>query len=258
MTASALASACQQQDGTPVDTTPLPSIASPPYVCDYIPLDAVRLMTGVQDPIVDGKFDMKAGENVGSSQWGSGGCFVYQPTGDKPKVLNVSLSPDGTEEEVVSRIRKGAGRLPEIVPGSVGFYFQDGSADNTQAAAVLVHGQDRVTVELVRGVKGRDNAADAVALMTLIAPNLILDATPSTRKTTMTYRRLATQRRQRIHCHRAAGPFSVHLAKSGQCEGQRPGSRSAEQPRSWLQRPHKRTQKETPLEQKHWLGRRTA
>ncbi|MEU6786956.1 hypothetical protein ABZ912_47865 [Nonomuraea angiospora] len=183
LTALVLVSACQQQEDPPVNKAPLPSAASPPYVCDYIPLDAVRLMTGVQDPIVDGKFDMTAGENMGSSKWGSGGCFVYRPTGDKSKVLDVSLSPDGTEEEVAYRIRNGASRLPEVVPGAVGFYFQDGSADNTQAAAVLVHGQDRVTVELVRGVKGRDNAADAVAMMKLIAPKLILDATPTPGKT---------------------------------------------------------------------------
>ncbi|TDC07678.1 hypothetical protein E1267_12705 [Nonomuraea longispora] len=178
LTALLLVTACQQQEERPVNTTPVPSVAASPFICDYIPLDAVRLMTGVQDPLVDGKFDMTAGEDLGSEKWGSGGCFVYEPTGEKPKVLDVSLSPDGTEEEVAYRIRKGAARLPEIVPGSIGFTFQDGSAGNTQAAAVLVHGHDRVIVELVRGVRGRDNAADVVALMKLIAPKLILDATP--------------------------------------------------------------------------------
>ncbi len=42
---------------------------------------------------------------------------------------------------------------------------------------------DRVIVELIQGVKGRDNAADVVAMMKLIAPKLILDATPAPKKT---------------------------------------------------------------------------
>ncbi|MFI7701311.1 hypothetical protein [Nonomuraea sp. NPDC049480] len=41
-----------------------------------------------------------------------------------------------------------------------------------------MRGQARLSIELVRGVKGRDNAADVVALMKLIAPKLI--TTPST------------------------------------------------------------------------------
>ncbi|MEO3890918.1 hypothetical protein [Nonomuraea sp. B5E05] len=127
---------------------------------------------------MSGRF--KTSENEGS---GSGGCFVYQSTGKKPKVLDVTLSPAGSKEEVEYRIREGAKRLPDIVPGAVGFYFQDGSADNTQAAAILVHGYDRVIVELVRGVKGRDNAADVVAMMKLVAPKLILNATPAPEKT---------------------------------------------------------------------------
>ncbi|WP_345575370.1 hypothetical protein [Nonomuraea rosea] len=166
-----------------MNKAPISSVAAPPYICEVIPLDAVQLMTGVPDPVVGGKFDMTVGAEMNGKPWGSGGCFAYRPTGDKPKVLEVTLSPDGTKDEVEYRIRKGAARLPEIVPGANGFYFQDGSAGNTQAAAVLVHGYDRVIVQLVRGVKGRDNAADVVALMKLVAPKLILDATPAPEKT---------------------------------------------------------------------------
>ncbi|MER6950429.1 hypothetical protein ABT294_41060 [Nonomuraea sp. NPDC000554] len=161
-----------------MNKTPLPSAAAPPYICEYIPLDAVRLMTGVHDPIVSGRFNMSASEG-----WGSGGCFVYQPTGNKPKVLDVTLSPGGSEKEAEFQISQGARRLPEIVPGAVGYYGQNGSADNTQAAATLVRGHDLLIVELVRGVKGRDNTADVVALMKLVAPKLIPDATPSPKKT---------------------------------------------------------------------------
>jgi hypothetical protein len=179
----ALLGSCQQEEPSPVNKTLIPSVAAPPYICDYIPLDAVRLMTGVQDPIVSGDFDLTVGQELDGKAYGTGSCFVYQPTGNKPKVLQISLSPAGSEEEAEWEISQGARRLPDIVPGAIGYYGQDGSADNTQAAAILVHGLDQVVVELIQGVKGRDNAADVVAMMKLIAPKLILDATPAPEKT---------------------------------------------------------------------------
>lgn len=177
LSASVLLTACQQE-APPVNKASLPSAPAPPYICDYVPLDAVRLMTGVQDPIVRGRFNTSAGEGSGS-----GGCFVYQPDGNKPKVLDVTLSAGGSEKDVESQIGQGARRLPEIVPGGVGYYGQDGSAGSTQAAAVLVRGDDLLIVELVQGVKGRDSMADVVALMKLVAPKLILDVRPSPKKT---------------------------------------------------------------------------
>lgn len=178
--ALSLFTACQQQEEPEVNMAPLPSVAAPPYVCDYIPLDAVRLMTGVRDPIVSGDFDMTVGKELDGKAYGSGACFIYQPTGKKPKVLQISLSPAGSEKEVEWEISQGARRLPEIVPGAVGYY---GSADDSQAAAILVHGLNEVIVELIQGAKGRDNAADVVAMMRLVAPKLILDATPAPEKT---------------------------------------------------------------------------
>ncbi|MFC4012642.1 hypothetical protein ACFOY2_35795 [Nonomuraea purpurea] len=175
--------ACQQPESLPIDRTPVPSMAASPYICDYVPLDAVRLMTGIRDPIVDGDFDMTVGKELDGKNYGTGSCHVYQPNGNKPKVLQISLSPAGSAQEVEWEIGQGAQKLPEIVPGAVGFYSQDGSADNTQAAAMLVRGQDRVIVELVRGVKGRDNTADVVAMMKLVAPKLIPDASPAPKKT---------------------------------------------------------------------------
>ncbi|MEV4572790.1 hypothetical protein AB0K16_05980 [Nonomuraea jabiensis] len=138
----------------------------------------MRLMTGVHDPIVKGRFNMSANDGLGS-----GGCFVYQPNGNKLKVLDITLSPGGSQKEAEFQISQGARRLPKIVPGAIGYYGQDGSAGNTQAAATLVRGDDLLIVELVRGVKGRDNTADVVALMKLVAPKLILNATSSPKKT---------------------------------------------------------------------------
>ncbi|MEV0348632.1 hypothetical protein AB0H88_22885 [Nonomuraea sp. NPDC050680] len=178
LSALVLLTACQQEK-PPVNKTPLPSVAAAPYICDYIPLDAVRLMTGVENPLVKGDFDLTAGKD-----WGSGGCFVYLPTGDKLKALDITLSPDGSKEEVDFEISHGAKRLPDIIPGAVGYYGQGGSTNNAQAAAVLVRGYDNLSIELVRGVKGRDNTADVVALMKLVAPKLILTTTPSPKKTT--------------------------------------------------------------------------
>ncbi|MFI6707977.1 hypothetical protein ACIBF7_16210 [Nonomuraea sp. NPDC050478] len=178
-----LLTACEQQKSPPVDRRPLPSIAAAPYVCDYVPLDAVRLMTGLRDPIVEGFFDLTVGRELDGLDYGTGSCRVYEPTGNKPKVLQITLSPAGSESEVAWEVSHGARRLPEIVPGAIGSYGQNGSADEAQAAAMLVHGSDRVIVELIQGVKGRDNAADVVAMMKLVAPKLILDATPAPEKT---------------------------------------------------------------------------
>jgi hypothetical protein len=174
---------CQQQESPPVDKTSLPSVAASPYICDHVPLDAVRLMTGIRDPLVEGYFNMTVGQELDGLDYGTGSCRVYRPNGDKLKVLQISLSPAGSKSVVDWEISQGAQRLPEIVPDAVGYYGKNGSADNTQAAAILVHGSDRVIVDLIQGVKGRDNAADVVAMMKLIAPKLILDATPAPEKT---------------------------------------------------------------------------
>jgi hypothetical protein len=178
-----LLTGCQQEDGPPADKAALPAVAAPPYICDYVPLDAVRLMTGLRDPIVEGDFNMAAGEESDGKDYGTGSCRVYQPTGSKTKVLQISLSPAGSEKEVEFEISQGVHRLPEIVPGGIGYYDQIGDAGDAHATAVLAHGLDEVIVELIQGVKGRDNAADVVAMMKLIAPKLILDATPAPEKT---------------------------------------------------------------------------
>ncbi|MEV4217565.1 hypothetical protein [Nonomuraea sp. NPDC049725] len=178
-----LLAACRQEEDPPIDTRPLPSVAASPFVCDLVPLEAVRLMTGLRDPIIKGAFDMTVGQQIDKLDYGTGSCRVYQPTGNKPKVLQITLSPAGSEHEVEWEISQGARRLPEIVPGGIGSYGQNGPADDARAAAMLVHGYDRVIVELVHGVKGRDNAADVVAMMKLIAPKLILDATPAPEQT---------------------------------------------------------------------------
>ncbi|MGW0479411.1 hypothetical protein [Nonomuraea sp. NPDC003214] len=177
LVALALLAGCQQGANLPVDRTPLPAVAAAPYVCEHVPLDAVRLMTGLPDPVVEGDFNMAAGEESDGQKYGTGSCRVYGPTGKK--VLQISLYPAGSEKEVELTISQGIARLPEIIPGAVGYYDQIGEAGDAHASAVLVHGLDELIVELVHGVKGRDNAADVVAMMKLIAPKLILDATPA-------------------------------------------------------------------------------
>ncbi|HEX4814635.1 MAG TPA: hypothetical protein VFV66_17990 [Nonomuraea sp.] len=169
-----LAAACTSTQKPSVDMTPLPTMAAPPYICDHIPLRAVELMTGVRNPIVSGNFNLNFGNGVGV-----GGCAVYQPTGEKKKVLNIDLTPRGQEQWVRDQIAAGDKPLPEIVPGGIGFYTQGGTegADKTQAGAVLVRGKAELFIGMSRGVEGRDNAADVIALMRLVAPKLITDAT---------------------------------------------------------------------------------
>ncbi|MFG2078002.1 hypothetical protein [Nonomuraea maritima] len=164
--------ACTTPPEPPVDRTPLPTVAAPPYACDHIPLRAVELMTGVRDPIVIGDFDMTFSKGLGV-----GGCAFYERAGDRKKLLDVDLTPKGGEEMVRAQIAAGDKQLPEIVPGGIGFYTQGGRFEKTQAGAVLVRGKAQLFVGMSRGVEGRDNAADVIALMKLIAPKLITDAT---------------------------------------------------------------------------------
>jgi hypothetical protein len=164
-----LSSACQSEK--PIDRTPLPTVAAPPYICEYIPLKPVELMTGVKDPLVRGFFDLSV-----SGGLGDGSCAVYQPDGDRWKVLLVDLTPGAYRGEIDERLRNGALPLPEIVPGAIGAYFKVASGENNAALAVLVRGKAALRIHLEIGAPGRDNAADVVALMKLIAPKLITDA----------------------------------------------------------------------------------
>ncbi|WP_152990508.1 hypothetical protein [Sphaerimonospora mesophila] len=166
----ALPSGCRQEDPQ-VDLTPLPTVAAPPYICEYIPLKAVELMTGVRDPLVRGDFDLTTAGGLGD-----GRCAAYQRDGERLRVLHIVLIPGGTQERVEKQIKDGALPLPEVVPGSVGYYFKDRDSERSAAYAKLVRGEAELIIELETGVEGRDNAADVAALMKLIAPRLITDA----------------------------------------------------------------------------------
>ncbi|PRX61471.1 hypothetical protein B0I32_115328 [Nonomuraea fuscirosea] len=134
-------------------------------------------MTGVRKPISSGDFNLAFDDGVGM-----GGCAVYQPTGEKKKLLEIDLNPRGGERWVRYQIEAGNTPLPEIVPGGIGFYTQGGTTEKTQAGAVLVRGKSQLFVGLSKGVEGRDNAADVIALMKLIAPKLITDVTAPRKK----------------------------------------------------------------------------
>ncbi|MEV4461684.1 hypothetical protein [Microbispora sp. NPDC049633] len=153
------------------DLAPMPTVAEPPYLCGYIPRRAVELMTGMRDPLARGFFDLTVADGGGA-----GSCAVYQRGGDRLQVLHVDLTPGGYAAEVNEQLDSGATPLPEIVPGSVGAYFRRASGENNAAFAHLVRGKAEINIALEMGVEGRDNAADVLALMKLIAPRLITDA----------------------------------------------------------------------------------
>jgi hypothetical protein len=170
---------CSQSDET--DTSPLPSAASPPYICDHIPLDAVERMTGLRAPLVKGAFDLTSNDG-----YRGGSCGVYQPSGEQWKALNIVLAPNGDPERVESEVRNGAKRLPQIVPGADGYYSSTSFGDHAGAVAVLIRGKLMLVVDMDRGAEGRDHEADVVALMRLIAPKLMADSpgapSPTARK----------------------------------------------------------------------------
>lgn len=168
--ALAFSTACQN-DEVKIDRSPLPMVAAPPYICGHIPLRAVELMTGVRDPLVRGYFDLKFSDNHGD-----GSCAVYQRDGDRLKILQVDLTPDGYSGAVEEQLRDGALPLPEIIPGAVGYYFKAADSKDNDAYAMFLYGKAEINIQLEIGVAGRDNAADVLALMKLIAPKLITDA----------------------------------------------------------------------------------
>jgi hypothetical protein len=165
----AMLTACQEDE--PVDLTPLPTVADPPYLCGYIPQKAVELMTGVRNPVARGQFDLTigTGPRIGT-------CVIRRPGDDQLNAMVVHLSSDGSHELIKEELNGGASPLPEIVPGSIGAYFKDPSGTDNAAFARLVRGKAELGIALEIGVEGRDNAADVVALMKLIAPKLTTDA----------------------------------------------------------------------------------
>jgi len=174
-TFTALVGCRQEEETDPVDLSPMPAAAAPPYVCEYIPLRAVELMTGVRDPLVSGSFDFsdKEGHGVGS-------CAIYRPDGNRLKVMLVELIPGDYTEFVQGYIDGGFARLPEIIPGSIGAYSTSEGGKNNAAYAYLATENTELVVQMDYGAPGRDNAADVVALMKLIAPKLLsADNTPS-------------------------------------------------------------------------------
>ncbi|GAA0850424.1 hypothetical protein GCM10009525_74530 [Streptosporangium amethystogenes subsp. fukuiense] len=175
--ALAISLACQS-DEVPVDRSPLPTVAAPPYICDHIPLKAVELMTGVHNPLVRGYFDFTISEGLGA-----GGCAVYQREGERLKVLQISLTPGGYPGAVEEQIEDGALRLPEILPGVIGSYFKPSDSETNDAYALLVRGKAEISIQMEIGAAGRDNAADVLALMKLIAPKLLTDASAPSAKT---------------------------------------------------------------------------
>ncbi|WP_204287513.1 hypothetical protein [Microbispora amethystogenes] len=128
-------------------------------------------MTGERDPLVSGYFNFDRPSGLGD-----GNCAVYQRNGDRMKVLQIILVPMGTEERVKDQLRIGASPLPSIMPGAIGYYGKDPFSKHASAHATIARGTALLIVRLDRGVEGRDNEADVVALMKLIAPKLITSA----------------------------------------------------------------------------------
>ncbi|MFI9435446.1 hypothetical protein [Streptosporangium sp. NPDC052375] len=166
----AVSTACRNEE-VKVDRSPLPTMATPPYLCDHIPLKAVELMTGVRDPLVRGHFDLTYPGDLDD-----GSCVIYQRDGERRKVLLIDLTPDGSPEEIKEQLEDGALPLPEIIPGAIGSYFKASDSTSNDAYALLVRGKAALSIQLEIGVAGRDNAADVLALMKLIAPKLLTDA----------------------------------------------------------------------------------
>jgi hypothetical protein len=161
-------SACAGEPPAKVDTSPLSTAYAPPFICDYVPKAAVEQMTGVRDPLATGSLNLAAKDRPAI-----GACSIFQNSGEKPSILRIMLDTAGSRGQIDEQLRDGSKLLPPIVPDGFGYYVKDPNVE-AQVGSVLVRGKVRLGIELVRGVKGRDNEADVVALMKLIAPKLIM------------------------------------------------------------------------------------
>ncbi|MEU4836287.1 hypothetical protein [Streptosporangium sp. NPDC023615] len=166
-----LSAACQNEEATPIDRTPLPALAAPPYICEHIPLKAVELMTGTRNPLVRGHFNLTSDDIPNT-----GVCVVRRRT-DQENVLVIDLSSGNDRAAIQEYLDDGAAPLPGIVAGAIGAYSRPKNSENNSAYAHLVRGETRVSVQLEIGVEGRDNAADVAAMMKLIAPKLLTQTT---------------------------------------------------------------------------------
>ena len=169
LAACILTTACSRPD-----TTPLPTTASPPFVCDHVPLQAVERMTGLRNPPAKGSFELAPAD--GDRE---GWCGVYRPDEEEVKVLDIELATNNDPGRVESEVRDGAKRLLRILADADGYYSATRFGDHAGALAVLIRGKSMLVVDMDRGAEGRDHEADVVALMRLIAPRLLGDAVPS-------------------------------------------------------------------------------
>ncbi|MFI7148051.1 hypothetical protein ACIBO2_24330 [Nonomuraea sp. NPDC050022] len=161
-------SACAGKPPEKVDASPLSTAYAAPFICNYVPKAAVEQMTGVRDPLATGSLNLAA-----KGQSAIGACSIFQNSGDKPSILRIMLDTAGSRGQIDEQLRDGSKPLPSIVPDGFGYYVKDTDME-TRVGSVLVRGKVRLGIELVRGAKGRDNEADVVALMKLIAPKLIM------------------------------------------------------------------------------------
>ncbi|WP_433500328.1 hypothetical protein ACQP1K_08565 [Sphaerimonospora sp. CA-214678] len=166
-----MVTACQREEAK-ADLTPLPTVAAPPYICDHIPLRAVELMTGVHEPQFSGSFDLTPSN-------GDGSCLVRRSDGEHRTLLSIVLLPLGGEAIVKDHLQQGATPLPEIAPGTNGYYSRNPGDEYDDGHAVLARGEAHLIVELTQGAEGRDHAADVAALMKLIGPKLLKVVDPT-------------------------------------------------------------------------------
>jgi hypothetical protein len=161
-------SACAGNPSKPIDRSPLSTAYTPPFICNYVPKATVEQMTGVRDPLVTGSLNLAVKDRPAI-----GACSIFESSGDRHAVLRIMLDTAGSRGQIDEQLQDGSKPLPSIVPDGFGYYVKDANIE-TRVGSVLVRGKVRLGIELVRGVKGRDNEADVVALMRLIAPKLIL------------------------------------------------------------------------------------
>jgi hypothetical protein len=150
---------------TEPDTTPVPTVAAEPWACTGVPMRAIELMSGRENP---------EAEEAGS--WGEDGVFhCYVETRDGKQILTVSYDRTltgavGTEETELPRMADYEGSVAldggDTPGGGYAYPFGDGAAH-----AQWWSGSQWLAVTLERSAGGdRDPVADVGIMLVSMLP----------------------------------------------------------------------------------------
>ena len=163
------------------DVEPLPTTASGPVLCDFVPEDAVRVAIGRDEVTSQGSLRVQ-GEAVAGAQ-----CRVFAEGAADPALdATIWSAHDFMGERVLEVL--ASGEVDYVFPDALGpgyghvidsFVGENGIEGRGGAVTMALWGDNIIQVAINDQAEGRDAMADAVALTQQIAQVLELPKEPS-------------------------------------------------------------------------------